>query len=221
MFQASEPYTGNVTTGGPAQTRNIEGGTITKVAVGPMSNNSYILRCQTTGACVVIDAAAEPATLLGLAPGPSAIVTTHSHRDHWTALAALVEATGARTFAHVLDAGDIGVSTDILLEHGSKLSVGELSAEVIHLGGHTPGSIALALQEPGGRTHLFTGDGLFPGGVGNTWGDAARFRTLLTNVTDRLFGVYGDETWVYPGHGLDTTLGAERPNLAEWAARGW
>jgi glyoxylase-like metal-dependent hydrolase (beta-lactamase superfamily II) len=69
--------------------------------------------------------------------------------------------------------------------------------------------------------HLFTGDSLFPDGVGNTWGDAAAFDALYADVVARVFEVYSDETWVYPGHGNDTTLGSERPHLDQWRARGW
>ncbi len=76
-------------------------------------------------------------------------------------------------------------------------------------------------QDPGGTPHLFTGDSLFPGGVGNTQGDADRFARLIDDVEHRVFDVLPDETWVYPGHGNDTTLGAERPHLAEWRERGW
>jgi glyoxylase-like metal-dependent hydrolase (beta-lactamase superfamily II) len=65
------------------------------------------------------------------------------------------------------------------------------------------------------------GDHLFPGGVGNTQQDAARFTSLIDDVESRLFGRLPDDTWVYPGHGNDTTLGAERPHLPEWRARGW
>ena len=60
----------------------------------------------------------------------------------------------------------------------------------------------------------------FPGGVGKTWEPGA-FEELLDDVSSKLFGVYGDDTVVYPGHGDDTTLGAERPHLAEWRDRGW
>jgi glyoxylase-like metal-dependent hydrolase (beta-lactamase superfamily II) len=62
---------------------------------------------------------------------------------------------------------------------------------------------------------------LFPGGVGNTQKDAARFKSLYEGVTAKLFGRLPDATWVYPGHGNDTTLGAERPHLQEWRERGW
>jgi len=91
---------------------------------------------------------------------------------------------------------------------------------VLHLRGHTPGSIALRYDDPEGHTHLFTGDSLFPGGVGRTWSDED-FRTLLGDVEERVFGSMADDTWVYPGHGSDTTLGAERPSLGEWRERGW
>jgi glyoxylase-like metal-dependent hydrolase (beta-lactamase superfamily II) len=92
---------------------------------------------------------------------------------------------------------------------------------VVHLRGHTPGSIALLLRSADGGVHAFTGDSLFPGGVGNTRGDAADFASLLTDVTERLFDRLPDTTWVYPGHGWDTTLGTERPHLAQWRERGW
>ncbi|MDG4860753.1 MBL fold metallo-hydrolase, partial [Streptomyces sp. T-3] len=69
--------------------------------------------------------------------------------------------------------------------------------------------------------HVFTGDCLFPGGVGNTWGDPKAFASLIDDVETKIFGALPDESWVYPGHGDDTTLGAERPQLAEWRERGW
>jgi glyoxylase-like metal-dependent hydrolase (beta-lactamase superfamily II) len=62
---------------------------------------------------------------------------------------------------------------------------------------------------------------LFPGGVGNTFGDESAFEQLITDVEERIFQRLPDETWFYPGHGNDSTLGAERPHLAEWCERGW
>ena len=108
------------------------------------------------------------------------------------------------------------------MEHGDTVTVGEHTLEVVHLRGHTPGSIALVWRGPGDAgVHVFTGDSLFPGGVGNTQKDPARFASLIDDVEQRLFGTLPDETWVYPGHGKDTTIGAERPHLEEWRARGW
>ena len=101
------------------------------------------------------------------------------------------------------------------------MTVGECTLDVIHLVGHTPGSIALLYDDPDGTPHLFTGDSLFPGGVGNTFGDSDAFASLLDDVETKIFDRLPDETWFYPGHGNDSTLGAERPHLAEWRERGW
>jgi glyoxylase-like metal-dependent hydrolase (beta-lactamase superfamily II) len=215
-------YTGEVEVGGAADIREIDGITMSKLAVGPMNNNAYLLRDTATGQALLIDAAAEPDRLMGLIGEipVEKIVTTHQHRDHWGALADVRAATGAITVAHPLDAGGIPVPTDELASDEGVIRFGSVELEAIHLVGHTPGSIALLLRASD-RPHLFTGDCLFPGGVGNTQQDAARFSSLLTGVRAKLFDRLPDETWVYPGHGTDTTLGAERPHLEEWRARGW
>jgi glyoxylase-like metal-dependent hydrolase (beta-lactamase superfamily II) len=148
------------------------------------------------------------------------IVTTHQHQDHWGALADVKSATGAITVAHPLDSPGIPVPTDELASDGDAVRFGDVELSAIHLVGHTPGSIALLLRASD-RPHLFTGDCLFPGGVGNTQQDAMRFSSLLNGVRTKIFDQLPDETWVYPGHGNDTTLGAERPHLEEWRARGW
>ena len=148
------------------------------------------------------------------------VVTTHRHRDHWQALAEVVAATGARTAAHADDASEIPVPTDRLVHDGDIIAVGDCRLEAIHLVGHTPGSIALLYTDPEGLPHLFTGDCLFPGGVGKT-ATPQEFDSLYSGVVSRLFDRLPDETWVYPGHGNDTTIGAERPHLAEWRDRGW
>ncbi len=215
-------YTGEVEVGGAADIREIDGITMSKLAVGPMNNNAYLLRDTATGQALLIDAAAESdrlMVLIGEIPVEK-IVTTHQHRDHWGALADVRAATGAITVAHPLDAGGIPVPTDELASDEDVIRFGSVELEAIHLVGHTPGSIALLLRASD-RPHLFTGDCLFPGGVGNTQQDAARFSSLLTGVRAKLFDRLPDETWVYPGHGTDTTLGAERPHLEEWRARGW
>jgi glyoxylase-like metal-dependent hydrolase (beta-lactamase superfamily II) len=216
-------YTGDVSVGGPADTRELPGLSITKVSVGPMDNNAYLLRCSSTGELLLIDAANDADTLLGLiGDTPLArIVTTHQHFDHWQALQAVQQATGAKSTAHPEDAGPLPVTPTDLVRHGDTVSVGDCELSVIHLRGHTPGSIALCYDAGGEQPHLFTGDSLFPGGPGNTEHDAERFGQLIGDLEDRVFGQLPDGTWVYPGHGKDTTLGAERPHLAEWHARGW
>jgi glyoxylase-like metal-dependent hydrolase (beta-lactamase superfamily II) len=215
-------YTGEVRVGGPADTREIGGITLTKVAVGPYDNNAYLLRSAATGDQVLIDAANDADTLLKLTGEHlAAVITTHQHGDHWQALAQVIDTTGATTYAGRDDAEGIPVPTGHLVDDGDTIQVGDIELTAIHLVGHTPGSIALLLRPQGGAPHLFTGDCLFPGGVGNTQQDPERFASLLADVSTKLFGPLPDDTWVYPGHGKDTTLGAERPHLAEWHARGW
>ncbi len=215
-------YTGDVSVGGPADTREIGGLSLTKIAVGGMHNNAYLLR-DATGEALLIDAAAEPQRLLDMIGDTRVvkIVTTHQHGDHWQALAEVKAATGAATVAHPADAPGIPVPTDELVEDGGTVTFGDTVLSVTQLVGHTPGSIALTLDPGGAAPHLFTGDCLFPGGVGNTQKDPARFTSLYDDVVSKLFGRLPDATWVYPGHGSDTTLGAERPHLEEWRARGW
>jgi glyoxylase-like metal-dependent hydrolase (beta-lactamase superfamily II) len=182
--------------------------------------------CSATGETLLIDAANDADVLIDLvrdhAPKVSLIVTSHQHFDHWQALEAVTQATGAPTAAHQIDADPLPVKPDRLLAGGDTVQIGELTFDVIHLRGHTPGSVALALNSPatGGVTQLFTGDCLFPGGVGKTW-QPGDFSQLIEDVTTRVFDVYDDSTVVYPGHGDDTTLGAERPSLSEWRERGW
>jgi glyoxylase-like metal-dependent hydrolase (beta-lactamase superfamily II) len=223
MTVVDDNYTGHVEPRTAAR-RALPAASIVKVSVGPMDNNAYLVTCSRTGETLLIDAANDADILLDLigscAPTLALIVTSHQHQDHWLALDAVAKATGVPTAAHRLDADPLPVKPDRILANGDTIKIGELSFAVIHLQGHTPGSVALALDGADGATHLFTGDCLFPGGVGKTWkkGD---FEKLLGDVTSRVFDVYGDSTVVYPGHGDDTTLGTERPNLAEWKERGW
>src|SRR5690606_521118 len=209
-------YSGSVSPGGPSAVRTLDAAVVRKLSVGPMDNNAYLLSCRTTGAQLLVDAAAEPERLLELVREGSpegrldAVVTTHEHRDHHGALAELVAATGARTYAGVADAPGIPVPTDEPADDGATVRFGQIELDVIALRGHTPGSIALAYTEPApaagpeavaGRVHLFTGDSLFPGGVGNTERDPERFARLISDVTERLFDRFADDAWVYPGHG--------------------
>ncbi len=219
-------YTGNVVVGGPPDIRHLAGLTVSKLAVGPMDNNAYLLSCPETGATVLVDAANEATRLLDiLGQGPlEAIVTTHGHWDHWQALREVHAATGAAVLAHPDDAGELPVVLTRPLRHGDTVRVGAAQLAVVHLRGHTPGSIALLYDASGqlsSSPHLFTGDSLFPGGPGNTDRDPRRFGQLMNDLEERVFAKLPDSTWVYPGHGKDTTLGAERPHLPEWRARGW
>jgi len=214
-------YNGRVSVAGPADVRELPGLVISKIAVGPYDNNSYLLRCTTTGASLLIDAAAEADRLLELIGDGSLdyVLTTHRHADHWQALAEIVSVTGARTITGSVDAAEIPVPTDIVVSAGEQLSFGAVSLRVFELAGHTEGSISVLYDDPTGHGHLFTGDCLFPGGIGRTL-SPADFQSLYDGVVDSFFAL-PDETWVYPGHGHDTTIGAERPALEEWRLRGW
>ena len=223
-------YTGDVEVGGAPDVRELDALTITKVAVDEqMSNNAYLLRCGRTGDQVLIDAAAETGTLLPLIgeTGLATVITTHQHWDHHRSLADVVGATGAAVAAGLPDADAITSQTGIAVNHGLRdgdtVPVGACTLQVIAIAGHTPGSIALLYDDTaaGGHPHLFTGDSLFPGGVGATFGDDEAFAQLIDEVETKVFARLPDDTWVYPGHGGDTRLGVERPHVAEWRARGW
>ncbi|MGZ4438678.1 MAG: MBL fold metallo-hydrolase [Nocardioides sp.] len=215
-------YHGSVTPGGSPDVRELTHLVITKLAVSEMSNNVYLLRCRDTDDQVLIDAADDAPRILSMVGGDglSAVVTTHQHWDHHRALAAVVDATGAETVAGAEDADELPVPVSHRVGDGDKIAVGSCELEVIHLVGHTPGSIALLYDDPEGTPHLFTGDSLFPGGVGKTW-KPEDFTSLLHDVSTKVFDRLPDETWFYPGHGDDSTLGEQRPHLAEWRERGW
>jgi glyoxylase-like metal-dependent hydrolase (beta-lactamase superfamily II) len=205
--------------------------TIRRISVSEMDNNVYLLTAKESGAQLLIDAADDlPAIQRLLAdaaadtsgePHLALIATTHQRWDHVRALSDLVKATGARTAAGTDDAPELPVAVDVLLDHGDIGTFDGFDVTAVHLRGHTPGSVALVYQDPDGPAHIFSGDSLFPGGVGNTQKDPERFNQLLTDVKERIFDVYPDDTLVHPGHGKPTTLGAERPHLEEWRARGW
>ncbi len=221
-------YTGHVTPGEPAQVLDLPGLRITKVAVDPkMSNNCYLLRCTATGDQLLIDAADDADLLLELIgePGLTTLVTTHQHWDHHRALAAVHAATGAVVAAGIEDAEAIAEQTGVrvgrALSDTDQLAVGQILIDVIAVAGHTPGSVCLLVRPDGVAPHLFTGDSLFPGGVGNTFGDAEAFAQLIDEVETKIFGTLGNDVVFHPGHGDDGILGDERPQLAQWRARGW
>lgn len=209
--------------------------TIRSISVSTMDNNVYLITGKESGTQVLIDAAAglrkirrmldESADDASERTRLTLVVTSHRHWDHIRALRDLVADTGVRTAAGAADVSAIeaqtGVRADLALNHGDTVDGEGFRLQVIGLAGHTPGSIALAYEPPSGPVHLFTGDSLFPGGLGNTDHDPERFASLLHDVTTRIFDVYGDDAVVHPGHGKPTTLGTERPHLDEWRTRGW
>lgn len=207
----------------PIEIFNTDGLRAFKRSVGSMDNASYLL--VTGSSALLIDAAARGDLLLDWVDGLTldTVVTTHHHADHIQALAQIVEATGAAAVSGRPDAAAIQTSTGVAQQAvwtGDVVRVGEHDLEVIGLVGHTPGSIALVFQPADGAAHIFTGDSLFPGGVGKT-DSPADFESLYHDVVSQIFERFDDDTVIHPGHGDDTTLGVERPQLDQWRARGW
>lgn len=204
---------------------------VSAISVSEMDNNCYLITVN--GDQLLIDAADDAPAIRELLAAHGGgrlrtIVTTHQHWDHHRALAEIATLSGATTMAGEADAHALPLAPDRRLHHGDTLAVdaaGTVTLEVIGLRGHTPGSVALVLREPAnsaypGRAHIFAGDSLFPGGPGRT-STPEDFDSLMTDLERRIFDVFEDDTVIYPGHGKGTTLGAERPHLAEWRARGW
>src|SRR5690625_3919169 len=216
------PYTGRAEPGGTPAVHELSDLIVTKTVVGSLNTNCYILRCRNTADQIVIDPGGQADRVLEvIGDDPvKAVVTTHRHPDHWEALEQVATTVRARTMAHVDDAAGIGTEIDQVVVDGDIITFGECALRVVHLIGHTPGGIALIYDDPTGAPHVFTGDSLFPGGVGRTT-TPEDFDSLLGDVEQKLFATLPDETWIYPGHGDDTTLGAERPHLEEWRARRW
>ena len=191
---------------------------ISKIVVGPIANNVFFLRCRNTGEAVMFDAANEADRLLELCRElrVGRVLTTHGHWDH---IGAVPEVRGAGLAVGV-GPGDADMlpAHDFTITHGEVISVGDLEVHAIHTPGHTPGSTCFRVE---GSPVLFSGDTLFPGGPGNTFGNAEHFKTIIESVDQLLFATLPDETIVMPGHGDDTTIGTERPHLQEWIDRGW
>jgi glyoxylase-like metal-dependent hydrolase (beta-lactamase superfamily II) len=190
---------------------------ITKVVVGPADNNVFVARCRDTGEAVMIDAANEQEKLLDLCRrlNVGMVLETHGHADHIQAVPAVREA-GYEVGVHADDAAMLP-GYDFLIDDESVFEVGRLRLHTLHTPGHTPGSICFRVE---GSPVVFAGDTLFPGGPGATRFSYSSFPRIIRSIEDRLFTL-PPETIVMPGHGLDTTIGTERPHLQEWIDRGW
>jgi glyoxylase-like metal-dependent hydrolase (beta-lactamase superfamily II) len=208
---------------------------VRSISVSEMENNVYLLTSRASGDQVLIDAADDAAAIEELIRAGAAdsdapprlthVLTTHQHWDHVRALAEVSGRHAAATVAGSVDAPAIpeqegGAPITRPVEHGDFLYFDGFVLEVVHLRGHTPGSIAYVLRDASGTTVIFSGDSLFPGGPGKTW-SAEDFQSLMADLRARIFDEFDDETLVLPGHGASTTLGAERPQIPEWLARGW
>jgi glyoxylase-like metal-dependent hydrolase (beta-lactamase superfamily II) len=215
-------YTGHVDPDGPWQD-HVDGHLLLrKRSVEEMDNNVYVIGCTRTDEALLVDVAARPDRLIEALDGftPLAAVQTHGHWDHVRAWDAIRDEHDIEVWGHAGDRSLFPRSVDRELSDGDVIEVGDLEVEVIHVPGHTEGSL-LYLVQGAERPHLLSGDTLFPGGPGNTFGSAENHRRIMDGLEERIFGRLPDDTWVYPGHGDDTTLGAERSHLHEWRERGW
>ena len=215
-------YSGHVEPDGERIERRDGDVLIRKFSVGEMDNNVYVVAHAPSGEALIVDAAARADRIREEVSdlSPVAVVQTHGHWDHIRAWGELQDDPGLPIWAHEGDLPDFPSKPDRLLEDGDVIELGDLEVEVVHTPGHTDGSLQFLVRGEE-RPHLFSGDSLFPGGPGNTWNDEERFEQLMTNLEEKVFEPLPDETWVYPGHGDDTTLGEERPKLPEWWERGW
>jgi len=191
---------------------------ITRVVVGPLDNNVFVVRCRDTGEAVLLDAANEHERLLDLCRrlNVRTVLETHGHWDHIQAVPAIRDA-GYEVGITAEDAAMLP-AYDFILEDDAVIEVGRLRLRTIHTPGHTPGSMCFAIE---GSPVLLSGDTLFPGGPGATHFPGGDFPTIIRSIEERLFSVFPPETIVMPGHGPDTTIGRERPHLQEWIERGW
>jgi glyoxylase-like metal-dependent hydrolase (beta-lactamase superfamily II) len=188
---------------------------VRKIEVGTMENNVYVLECPSTHKSLIVDGCFEPEQIIAAADGTEVvgIIQTHGHMDHVQALPDIRKHFAAPVFAHGGDSYPIPIDQEV--EDGDVIEFGEREATVIHTPGHTPGGTCFLVGK-----HLISGDTLFPGGPGNTWGDKQAFTQIIGSIERKLFTL-PDDTYVYPGHGKDTTIGDEKPSLQEWIERGW
>lgn len=191
---------------------------ITKMSVGDMDNNVYLIENR-LGDAVIVDAAAEADRIVEMASGKTvhAIITTHEHADHIGALETVSHVfPDARILATAATGASLPVEPTGEIDDGKTLAFGDLQLEFIILRGHTPEGVAIVVKD----SHILTGDSLFPGGVGKTPSPQA-FHLLFNDVRDRIFERFNDSTVIHPGHGDSTTVGEQRPHLSEWEGRGW
>ena len=190
-----------------------------KLVVGPYENNVFVVRCRATGEAVLLDAANEHEQLLELCQrlGVKRVLETHGHWDHIQAVPAMREA-GYEVAVTAADAPMLeDVGYDVFIDDAEVIEVGRLRLHAIHNPGHTPGSVSFLVE---GAPLVFTGDTLFPGGPGNTTFEGGDFATIIDSIDNKLFTLPA-HTILMPGHGVSSTIGAERPHLREWVERGW
>ncbi|WP_197275056.1 MBL fold metallo-hydrolase [Luteipulveratus halotolerans] len=198
-----------------AGTFSLDGGT------WDVDNNVWIIG--NDDECVVIDAAHEGTPILEAIGDRTltAILCTHAHDDHISAVGEVYDATQAPSYLHPADRALWDrvydeVEPDRDLADGDRIEVAGVTLEVIHTPGHAPGACCFSVPSLG---VVLTGDTLFQGGPGATGRSFSDFPTIIDSIRDRLLTL-PPETVVLTGHGDSTTIGAEAPHLQEWVDRG-
>lgn len=188
-----------------------------RLEVGPWPMNCYLMRCTASGRVAIVDPGEDADRILAAAgPQVCCIVLTHGHPDHVGALQAVRRATQAPLGIHPADAEAAGLhlpelEADFPLLDGMEIEVGRDRVRVVHVPGHTPGSVCLRLDG-----QALVGDAVFPGGPGHTASSEALARSLSS--LGRTVFTWPDETVLYPGHGPSTTVGAERHAFERFVA---
>lgn len=179
---------------------------IKRLEVGSFENNCYLVSCRQTGEAVIIDPAAEAPKIIREIQGKTIkyILITHGHMDHIGALEEVREKVKAPVGIHERDSRTLRQKADFFLADGQVLKIGYLEMKALHTPGHTPGGICLLIGKV-----LFSGDTIFPNGPGNTALPGADHRQILKSIHSKVFTL-PDETVIYPGHGLETTVGREK-----------
>ena len=197
---------------------------IKELVVGPLMANCFIFGCKQTKEAVVIDPGGDADRIL-LALSDSNlkvkyIINTHGHFDHVSGNEKMKTATDAKILIHPLDAPMLGMLStnaaifgisvensppcDKTIEEGETVSFGNITLDVIHTPGHTPGGISLHTDDI-----VFVGDTLFAGSIGRTDFPGGDFDTLIASIQNKLFKME-DDVRVFSGHGPETSIGKEK-----------
>ncbi len=187
---------------------------ITKVNMGPYDNNGYLLSCPETNEGILIDTPAEPEKLLNAIGDVkvTSILITHNHQDHLLGFNEITAAVDAPVGIAAADAGPLPKKPDIELIDGQVIKFGNRELQMLSTPGHTDGATCFLAGK-----HLFSGDTLFPGGPGKTRSPEA-LAQIIGSITSKLLTL-PDDTAVYPGHGMDTTIGEARRQYQDFASR--